>query len=138
MKRFVLSLILLAVLAVPAVAQEKFDKFAPETSQQEMVGRSAFHKSVLKAGAKRVRAGEMTRAELFRLRVAMLSPSFRERAEDLAVIQLSASGQAGDANVPVNDDGLVERASINWDGILAFIEKLIPLILQLIQIFSGV
>jgi hypothetical protein len=98
-----------------------------ETAQQE-----SFRKSVIKAAQSLQQKGELKRSEVVKLRVALLSPSFRQRAEDLAVIQMSASGE----DVPVDENGLIQRASIDWDKLLAFLEKLIPIILQLITAFS--
>ena len=94
-----------------------------------------FHRALIQAAVKQVRDGKMKRGELIRLRVAMLSPAFRAQAEDLAVIQMSASGS--DA-VPMTPDGAVDRASIDWDALLAFLEKLIPLILKLISAFGTI
>jgi hypothetical protein len=98
-----------------------------ETAQQE-----SFRKSVIKAAQSLQQKGELKRSEVVKLRVALLSPSFRQRAEDLAVIQMSASGE----DVPVDENGLIQRANIDWDKLLAFLEKLIPIILQLITAFS--
>lgn len=94
---------------------------------------TSFHRALIQAATKAVRDGKMRRADLIRLRVAMLSPAFRQQAEDLAVIQMSASGSD---NVPIGDDGKVNRANIDWDALIAFIEKLIPLLLMLIDALS--
>jgi len=94
----------------------------------------AFHRALIIAAQQKVKAGEMTRGELLRLRVAMMSPAFRNAAEDLAVIQMGASGSE---NVPVGEDGEIERASINWDAIIKFLRELIPIIMDLIKIFGG-
>jgi hypothetical protein len=94
---------------------------------------TSFHRALIQAATKAVRDGKMRRADLIRLRVAMLSPAFRQQAEDLAVIQMSASGSD---NVPIGDDGRVDRAKIDWEALAAFLEKLIPLILMLIDALS--
>lgn len=94
------------------------------------------HKVVIEAGIKAQRSGDITRLQLFRLRVAMLSPAFRDRVEDLAVVQIMASNEA---NIPltVAEDGTIDRTAINWDELITFIERLLPLILQLIALFGG-
>ena len=99
-----------------------------------MEAETGFHRALIVAGRNRVKSGEMKRGELIRLRVAMLSPAFRDAAEDLAVIQMAASGSD---NVPLDAEGQIDRAQIDWDAIIAFLEKLIPLIIKLIGIFGG-
>lgn len=94
---------------------------------------TSFHRAVIQAATKAVRDGKMRRADLIRLRVAMLSPSFREHAENLAVVQMSASGSD---NVPLGDDGRIDRSRIDWEALAAFLEKLLPLILMLIDALS--
>jgi hypothetical protein len=94
----------------------------------------SFHKSVIQAAVKAQRAGTLKRLDVVRLRVAMLSPAFRNHAQDLAVVQMSASGSE---TTPIGEDGQVDRASIDWAGLAAFLEKLLPLILQLIDAFSS-
>lgn len=92
-----------------------------------------FHRALLKAAAERVKDGKMKRVDLVRLRVAMLSPAFRKHAEDLAVTQMAASGSE---NVPIGEDGVIDRASIDWDAILAFLKEFIPILMELIKAFS--
>jgi hypothetical protein len=88
-----------------------------------------FHRSLIKAGKIAVREGRLRRGELVRLRFAMMSPAFRKNAEDLAVGQMYWSGVG---EIPMTPDGAVDRAQIDWDAIIAFLEKLIPLLLKLI------
>lgn len=109
------------------------EEAAPQDGQRVETSVDRFHRALIAAAAKQVRDGKMKRGDLIRLRVAMLSPSFRKQAEDLAVIQMAASGSDG---VPVGDDGRIDRASIDWDALFAFLEKLLPLILQLIDALS--
>lgn len=124
------ALCCVCLMSMPARAQQ-FTR-DPLVAQQ-LEASESFHRAVIAAGAKAVRDGQMRRADLIRLRVAMLSPSFRQQAEDLAVIQMSASGSD---NVPIGDDGRVDRAKIDWEALAAFLEKLIPLILMLIDALS--
>ena len=42
----------------------------------------------------------------------------------------------GAENVPMNADGVVERSNIDWDALLEFLEKLVPIIMQIISIFG--
>lgn len=134
MVRFLLVCVLcFASIAQSASAQELARSGATETAVDEAGVK--FHRALIQAAVKANKDGKLKRAELFRLRVAMLSPAFRQHAEDLAVTQMSASGSEG---VPMTPEGAVDRASIDWDALLAFLEKLIPLILQLIEMFGTI
>lgn len=127
---FALITVCCILLATPpnAIAQP------PASAQVEVVeATTSFHRAVIQAAAKAVRDGQLRRADLIRLRVAMISPAFRQQAEDLAVVQMSASGSD---NVPIGDDGRVDRASINWEGLAAFLERLLPLLLALLDALS--
>lgn len=94
------------------------------------VRRSVFHRSMLQAIVRARQDDKITRRDAVRLRVALWSPAFRDAAEDLAIIQMAFSGDAG---VPVNDDGSIDRSRIDWEALLSFLERLLPLILQLIN-----
>ena len=49
---------------------------------------------------------------------------------------MAASGQESKA-VPLNGDGRIIVAQIDWDALISFIERLIPLIAKLLEIFAG-
>jgi hypothetical protein len=36
----------------------------------------------------------------------------------------------------MNENGVVERSQIDWDALLEFLEKLVPIIIQIISIFG--
>jgi hypothetical protein len=96
--------------------------------------RDAFHLGVLKAIKERRKKGEMTATQALRLRVAMISPAFRKKAEDLAVTQMAFSGV--EEGFERGDDGKIDRASIDWEGLTMFLEKLLPFLLQLLEILA--
>lgn len=98
----------------------------------EKVKVNKFRQALLKAADSAAKAGEIKRADVVRLRVASLSPAFLQQAERLAVVQMAFSGD----EVPTLDDGRIDVAKIDWDALLAFLEKLIPIILQLIDMFA--
>ena len=91
--------------------------------------RGTFRSALGTAIRKAAKEKKITRAEALRLRVAMLSPAFRKHAEDLAVIQMAFSGSD---LVPFDAEGRVERGSIDWDAFAAFLERIIPLLLDLL------
>jgi hypothetical protein len=97
--------------------------------------RSEISTELIKAATSLQRKGEITRLQLVRIRVAMLSPAFRAKVEDLAVVQMSASGE--DGPFTVDENGEIVRETINWEGLAAFLEKLVPLVLALIKAFGG-
>lgn len=101
---------------------------AQDSAVDAVVG-SPFRKALLEAGAKAVKDGKLKRIDLIRLRVATLSPAFLEHAQDLAIVQMAFSGD----DVPTNDDGVIDAGSIDWEGLALFLEKLIPLLLRLID-----
>jgi len=94
-----------------------------------------FGRVVLSTARQMVREGKMTRRDQLKLRVAMLSPSFRAHAEQLALIQIEFSGEVNES-VPIGEDGHVQAGSINWEGLAAFLEKLLPLLLKLLEAFG--
>lgn len=126
---YLLGLCLLCLLP-----QDKFDFVSVHPTQntytaQSEVARDAFHQAVLAAIPAAREAGLITRAEGVRIRVAMISPAFRARAQELAVVQMVFSESE---NVPMNPDGTVNQAAINWGGLTEFIKVLLPLLLELL------
>lgn len=91
-----------------------------------------FKSALLKGITSARKAGNITVFQALRLRIACMSPAFVERAEELAVVQIAFSGQESE-QVPVNDDGSIDVAGINWEGLIKFMEAFIPLLLSLLQ-----
>ena len=106
-----------------------------ETSKPVEV-RDGFRSALVKAIRAKVRSGELSRSDAVRIRVAMISPAFRKHVEDLAITQMVFSGVDSDA-IPFDDAGKVERASINWDSLLDYLGKLLPLIISLLDLFGA-
>lgn len=91
--------------------------------------RDTFRQAVLKAARTARNRGTISRRDFLRLRVAMFSPAFRQHAQDLAVIQMAFSGD----DVPETDDGQINQTAIDWEGLATFLERLLPLLLQLLD-----
>jgi hypothetical protein len=123
-------LLLLCFVCVPCFETVQAQDTPPVVEQ---VSNNKFRRALLKAADSAAKKGELRRVDVIRLRVATLSPAFVAQAEQLAVIQMAFSGE----DVPLGSDGKIDVASIDWDALLAFIEKLIPLILQLINLFAS-
>lgn len=132
MKQLLLILALLIPISTPIVGygQEPTAAAQHELELQE-VAQEKFKPSLIKAIQSARKNGSITFREALSLRVACLSPAFVKEAQRVAIVQMAYSSQ-GDA-VPYNDDGTVAVANIDWDKLLAFLEKLLPIILQLIM-----
>lgn len=94
--------------------------------------RSDFHKAALEAAKVKLRKGEITRMQMITFRGAMLMPAFRETAEKMATVQIVMSGEVSSA-VEFDDLGNVSR--IDWGALAEFLERILPLLIQLLPIF---
>jgi hypothetical protein len=94
-----------------------------------------FHGGLVKAIRSAQKKGTITRRQALRLRVSLLAPSFRAEAKRLALVQMIFS-EDGD-QLPRTADGRVDETAINWDGLIMFLEKLLPILLQLLEIFGA-
>ena len=148
------NLIAIALLCftLPAFAQDVNSPFKPvddthrttpaieaptQDSVQDTVYTEAatgtFHAELLSAVTNARKAGSITRGQALRIRIRLLAPAFRQHCKELAMTQMFYSGDDG---VPMNADGTINETAIDWEGLAAFLEKMIPLILQLIEIFG--
>ena len=119
---------------VAQVQPQQMSAVAMELSEAEFESGNKFSRSLIKAALKAHKDGNLKRTEVMRLRVAMLSPSFRQQAEDLCLIQIASSGE--DSPFEYSDDGTIIRTSIDWEGFAAFLEKVLPLILTMLKAFG--
>jgi hypothetical protein len=71
--------------------------------------------------------------QLQAIKLASRSPRMLSRMEDLILTQAQASGAY---SLPMDANGEVVSALVDWDGIAEFITKLMPLILKLIEMFA--
>jgi hypothetical protein len=127
-------LLILTLCLLPCTLQAQ-DTPPPKQDVAEQVSRNPFRSALLKAADAAARKGELRRLDVVRLRVATLSPAFVERAQELAVVQMSFSGEdLGD--LPLDKDGKIEVSRIDWQGLIEFIERLLPLILRLLDLFT--
>lgn len=142
-----LALVLCSIAAAPVNAQSLAETpttasvvetdSAPAVAMHTIEARAgSFHKTVVKAAIKAQQEGQITRLELMRIRMAMLSPALRMKAEEVAIMQIVASAEE---SIPFryDEDGNLIREAIDWEGLIGFIERLIPIILMLVKIFGG-
>lgn len=104
-----------------------------QTQDGDEVAGDQFALSLRSAIVKAQRDGTITRRERLRLTIALFSPAFRSHAKELAVTQMAFSGE----EVPTLEDGRIDVASIDWNGLADFLERIVPILLQLIQLFGG-
>ena len=95
-----------------------------------------FHRELIRAAVRASKKADsgVSRRDVIRLRVAMLSPAFRESAKELAIVQLYFNG----SEIPTNPDGSIAVGEIKWSSTewMAFLEKLVPIVLMLLKLFA--
>jgi len=131
MSRFVLlAFLFLSVLGCDCAVGQ----MSPGKTEVQIVEAAdkGFHRQLILAAIDAAKSGEIKRVDVIRLRIGLMSPAFREHCEDLAVTQMYFSG----GDLPMTEAGVVDRASIDWGSLAAFLEKLLPLILKLLEILK--
>jgi hypothetical protein len=96
---------------------------------------SGFKGQLIAAISKARQAGDISFREALALRVACFSPSFVESAEKLAITQMAFSEQ-GAEYLPMSADGTIDQTAIDWENFATFIERLVPIILTLLEAFG--
>lgn len=94
--------------------------------------RDSFRRSIIKALRAARQSNALTAGEALKIRVAMLSPSFRNHAKTLCLVQMASSTKSD--LLPRNDDGTidVEEVDRDWAGFTDFLERFVPLLLELL------
>ena len=106
-----------------------------EPADKPMQVADTFRETLTKAIVEARKNGKINFREAVKLRVAMRSPAFVQRAQELAVTQVAFSGEESDA-VPFDEDGVVMVEGINWEGLAKFLEAFVPLLLSLLKAFG--
>ena len=130
------------VVSTPATAfgvelptkPEKAAKSSSDFSETVSASRE-FRPAFLRAIRQARKSGDINLRQAIRLRTASFSPAFLEEAKALAVVQIAFSGETSD-EVPVTEAGAIDVNGINWNGLIQFLEALIPLLLQLLNAFG--
>jgi len=129
--RFVVCLFAVLFTAFSSLQPSTVEAQSPPSVVEE-VSSNKFRAALLKAAQEAAKKGELRRVDVIRLRVATLSPAFVEQAQELAVIQMAFSGE----EVPTDENGKIEVSRIDWEGLASFLERLIPLILKLLDLLA--
>ena len=83
----------------------------------------AFRRSLLEAARNARKSGEITAVEFFMLSAASRNPATLDKMQ--AAIHEAAI-----------EEGLATAQAIDWNSLIDFIEKLIPIIIKLIDLFG--
>ena len=86
--------------------------------------RVKFRRSLIEAARAARKAGDITPAQFFLLSAATRNPSTLDKMQ--AAVHEAAI-----------EEGLATTQAIDWENLISFIEKLIPIILQLIELFAS-
>lgn len=112
------------ITSIGSTVSPEIAKSATQAIQPLAVGDRVKFRRVLLTAAKQARdEGDISAAQYFLLSAASRSPKVLDQ------IQAALHEQA-------IEEGLATPQAIDWDALLAFIEKLIPIIIQLIDLFS--
>jgi hypothetical protein len=105
------------------------DKPQPVVVQEEATPQSlqSFRRSLIKAAEEAQSNGEISRAELFKIRIASISRPALRQMQQAVVEQATHEGKII-AGTPIG--------AVNWDGLLQFIKELLPIILDIIKMFA--
>lgn len=111
-----------AVTATPTPAPDVNQASVLQTNS--LARKSDFRKALMQAAKAAREKGEITTAQYFKIAAMSRVPKV------LANLEASMHEAA-------IEEGLATTAAVDWDAIIEFIEKLIPLIIQLIDLFSS-
>jgi len=112
------------ISSIGSSVDQAISKSATSTVETLSIGdRREFRKALLDAGRKARDSGEITSMEFFALAAASRNPRVLEKMQ--AAVHEAAI-----------EEGLATTQAIDWDSLISFIEKLIPIIIKLIDLFS--
>lgn len=116
----------------PAVTTVRVVPTAPATVQASATATAAatqasqrieFRRELMAAAREARAAGDITIAEYFKLAVATRSPALCDNL-------MAAAHEAA------IEEGLATTQAIDWEGLADFLERLVPIIIQLIELFT--
>jgi len=124
----------ISAVASTLVVDNPFITQQPEiNAPAEVIGRSDFHSGIIAAAVRARQAGTITARDSLKIRVAMLSPAFRQSAKQLCLTQMAFSGSD---QVPVDANGIIDETAVDWSGLADFLTAILPILLQLLELFG--
>ena len=109
-----------------AIGQDSLTEVKPSVVMGEPSSQSltSFRKSLIAAAEKAVKDKELSRLDLFRLRVATMNKATLEKMHQACAEQVLADGQAQ------------SYGAIDWSKLLAAFKEFLPILLELIKLFA--
>lgn len=117
-------------VAAAAVSTQQAEVAAAEVAATNAGPSASFRKTLSKAAEAAFREGKISRWDLARLRLAI---ALRPRA--IAEAQACCASEAYNAGL-IADASIGENYGFDWTNLLAFIKEFLPLILEIIKMFS--
>lgn len=132
MKRFRSLVIVFALLFAVALSQPKafcqdsLSDPAPSVVMGEPSAKSLqeFRKVLLSTAESAVKAKELSRLDLFRLRIATMNKATLEKMHQACAEQVLVDGQA------------TSYGAIDWTKLLAAFKEFLPILLELLKLFA--
>lgn len=129
-----ISIILFALILVAPISSSFSQETVPAETR-EVVSEPKFKTQLLSAIQEARKNGDISRVQALRLRIACMSPAFVQQAQEVAVVQMVFSGQSPEL-IPYHTDGRVNMEGIDWDGLTAFLQAILPILLELLRSFG--
>jgi hypothetical protein len=109
-----------------AQCQDSLSDVKPSVVMGEPTSQSltSFRKALIAAAEKSVKDKELSRLDLFRLRVATMNKATLEKMHQACAEQVLADGQAQ------------SYGAIDWSKLLAAFKEFLPILLELIKLFA--
>ena len=127
MRSLILAMFLL-VSALPALAQDSLSDVVASSpvvmGEPTAQSLQSFRKTLLASAESAVKAKEMSRLDLFRLRIATMNKATLEKMHQACAEQVLADGQAQ------------SYGAIDWSKLLAAFKEFLPILLELIKLFA--
>ncbi len=137
MKRIVLSAFMLFAVALSMMGIQSSAQdvkpvdpgvtvvVAPTVSEPSQASLTGFRKTLITAAEQSCKAGDITRLDLFKIRVASLNRGVLKQMHQAVSEQAIHEGVMKSVGAP------------DWSAFLDFIKQLLPIIMEIIKMFSG-
>lgn len=120
----------LFALSLVVLPQSRGDSLSDVSAQSVVMGEPTakslgdFRKALIATAEKACKDKEITRGDLFRLRIASMHKPTLEKMHQSCAEQVLSDGQSQ------------SYGAIDWSKLAAFIKEMIPIILELIKLFA--